>query len=376
MHLLLYVSVAICTRATPTYKLCQEFGFDAKVRRDRLALLGLGNADLVWAQTLQQQVIAPHVEHIIERFYETLLSDQEFTRILSRGFDIEHLKRTQTLYLLSLGVGFASPEYFEERLRVGLAHAHVAVPLGLYSSAYCVLQQLILSHIPSAIAAVASDYRSVVGFVLKITALDMSLANDTYHTSKLRAVEGSLQATRRAREELRQQVAIDMLTGATSHMHALSMLQQALHIAQRNDTPLCIIMVDLDRFKEVNDTHGHLVGNEVLRDVTARMQSAVRDFDVVGRYGGEEFLIILETAPLPTARIIAERVRKRVADSPINTSGRQIALTLSQGVAVARQQDDVDSLLKRADAALYAAKAAGRNCVRIAEAEPARLASR
>lgn len=350
-----------------TYKYCEQFGFDAGRRRRRLALLGLVAADAVPAETLNRRVIGPNVELIVEAFYDRLLAQDEFTRILNKGFELDRLKRAQKLYLLSLGSEFRAAAYFEERLRVGLVHARVGVPLGLYTSAYGMLQQLILGHVPPEIRAVDADYQPLVDFLVKIAALDMSLASDTYHLAKLQVLESSLQALRRTGKELRHKVQTDALTGAASHDKAVATLQHALHVAQRNDTPLCLAMVDLDYFKNVNDTHGHLVGDEVLRDVTARMRASVRDFDTVGRYGGEEFIIILADAPLATAKSIAERVRRHVEESPIKVKDLEIRLTLSQGLAAAHKTDDVESLLQRADAALYKAKAAGRNCVKVAE---------
>jgi diguanylate cyclase (GGDEF)-like protein len=351
------------------YNYCEQFGFDAERRKHRLALLGLGEADVAPAETLHRRVIAPNVENIIEAFYERLLAQDEFTRILHRRFEIEHLKDSQRHYLLSLGAGFDAAAYFEERLRVGLVHARVGVPLGLYASAYGMLQQLILARVPPEIRAADAEYHPLVAFLVKIAALDMSLASDTYHLARVQVLETSLQALRRTGKELRHKVQTDALTGAASHAKALARLKHALQIAQRDDTPLCIAMVDLDYFKKVNDTHGHLVGDEVLRDVTARMRSSVRDFDTVGRYGGEEFLIILENAPLATAEMIAERMRLHVEESPVHVKDMEIHLTVSLGLAAARKTDDVEFLLQRADAALYAAKAAGRNCIRVAKTD-------
>lgn len=352
-----------------THTYCEQFGFDAERRKRRLALLGLGGADLVHAETLNRRVIAPNVDTIIEAFYERLLAQDEFVRILDRGFELDRLRRAQRGYLLGLGLKFDEAAYFEERLRVGLVHARVGVPLGLYASAYGMLQQLILDRVPPEIRAVSASHQPLVAFVVKIAALDISLASDTYHLAKVKVLESSLQLLRRSGRQLRHKVHTDALTGAASHEKAVATLKHALHAAQRGGTPLCIAMVDLDFFKKVNDSHGHLVGDEVLRDVTARMRASVRDFDIIGRYGGEEFIVILENAPLATAKNIAERVRRHVEESPINVKEVKIRLTLSQGLAAAKKTDDVESLLKRADAALYAAKAAGRNCVRVAEDE-------
>jgi len=353
-----------------THKYCEQFGFTAERRMRRLALLGLGETDLACAETLRDRVIAPRVESLIDAFHDALAAEDEYRRIVDRGVDLPRLKRLQKVHLLNLGIRFDEAAYFEERLRVGLAHARVGVPLGLYSSAHGALQRLILDRVPPEIRATPADYQALVTFLAKIMALDMSLASETYHLAKTEVLQSSLQALRHAGKELRHKVQTDALTGAASHERVLATLTQALHVAQRSGTPLCISMADLDLFKSVNDAHGHLVGDEVLRDVTARMRATVRDFDTVGRYGGEEFLIILENAPLATARSIAERVRWHVAQSPIKVKELQIRLTLSQGLAAASMKDSVDSLLQRADAALYQAKAAGRNCVRVAEDVP------
>ncbi len=353
------------------YRYCQQFGFNAERRKRRLALLGLGKADLACARALHRRVIAPGPDAIVEAFYGRLDAEAEYRQIIQRGVDLPRLKRLQKAYLLSLGLQFDKAAYFEERLRVGLAHARVGVPLGLYASAHGLLQQLILDRVPPEIRAVEGEYRPLVSFLMKITALDMSLASDTYHLSRVERLENSLQALRHADRRLRRKVRIDALTGAASHSELIAALKRALHTARRKGRPLCIAMVDLDFFKKVNDTHGHLVGDEVLHDVTARMRSSVRDFDTVGRYGGEEFVIILENAPLAAAATILERVRRHVAQTPIKVKGIEIRLTLSQGLAAANKTDDVESLLQRADSALYAAKAAGRNCIRVAEADAA-----
>jgi len=123
-------------------------------------------------------------------------------------------------------------------------------------------------------------------------------------------------------------------------------------------------MADLDHFKRINDSHGHLVGDRILRDVATRMSTGARNSDVVGRYGGEEFLIIFDAAPLDVARELAERIRLRVMADPFVEQATELAVTVSLGVAQARDDDDVDSLTARADRAMYTAKRAGRNRVR------------
>ena len=209
-------------------------------------------------------------------------------------------------------------------------------------------------------------YGALIGFIFKISALDMSLAIEAYHVTKVGDLEKSLDTVLHEDEKLRHKIDTDTLTGLASNEHARAVMQEALNNLQRYDQPMCLIMSDLDHFKEVNDSHGHLVGDRVLQDVAARMQSAVRDFDTVGRYGGEEFIVVLENTTLGRAQEIAERIRLRVGGSPVHIDDLKIPITISQGLSVARQGDDIDALISRADAALYAAKGAGRDCVKIA----------
>jgi diguanylate cyclase (GGDEF)-like protein len=132
------------------------------------------------------------------------------------------------------------------------------------------------------------------------------------------------------------------------------------------------MMVDIDYFKKINDTHGHLIGDAVLQEVTRRLALDVRPYDVVGRYGGEEFLIVFPGCNMPDLLVGAERLRHCIADQPIETSVGQIPVTLSLGLASVEQGENeilgCESFLQRADAALYAAKARGRNRVETAAA--------
>jgi diguanylate cyclase (GGDEF)-like protein len=125
-------------------------------------------------------------------------------------------------------------------------------------------------------------------------------------------------------------------------------------------------MFDLDHFKCVNDRYGHLGGDEVLRVVARRVAAAIREIDTFGRYGGEEFAVVLPSTDLHGALVVAERIRRSVADELVDFDDDRIAATVSVGVAEATavSASHLD-LVEHADRALYASKAAGRNCVRI-----------
>jgi diguanylate cyclase (GGDEF)-like protein len=136
--------------------------------------------------------------------------------------------------------------------------------------------------------------------------------------------------------------------------------------ARRYNQPLAAIMIDIDHFKQVNDTYGHAAGDEVLRTVAWRCKKAVRQIDILGRYGGEEFTTLVLNADLQGVLIVAERLRRCIAETPIDSSQGPIQITISLGVVILDQDcKNLDDLLHRADQALYAAKQAGRNQVSI-----------
>ena len=122
-------------------------------------------------------------------------------------------------------------------------------------------------------------------------------------------------------------------------------------------------MADLDFFKKVNDNYGHQAGDTVLEETSIRIKSSLRDFDLVGRYGGEEFMILLVDSTMDTAAMVAERIRRKIGDIPMQISDREITVTVSMGIAAAGANDSVESLVERADKALYNAKHGGRNQV-------------
>jgi diguanylate cyclase (GGDEF)-like protein len=125
-------------------------------------------------------------------------------------------------------------------------------------------------------------------------------------------------------------------------------------------------MLDIDHFKRVNDTFGHATGDQVLRAVARRCKFTIRDFDILGRYGGEEFAILLPETNLSAGQMVAERLRKEVATAPIDTDREALRITISLGVAKASNEtSNLSVLLDHADTAMYAAKQSGRNRVMV-----------
>jgi two-component system cell cycle response regulator len=166
-------------------------------------------------------------------------------------------------------------------------------------------------------------------------------------------------------EQLVAQATHDSLTGLLNRSAILEALQKELKRSVREKNPVAVIMTDLDHFKHVNDTYGHLVGDAVLREAARRLGASLRAYDSVGRYGGEEFLVIAPNCNLAGGADLAERLRESICGVPIDASGEAITATMSFGVAATCEIKQVNKLLRTADEALYAAKKAGRNRVEV-----------
>jgi two-component system, cell cycle response regulator len=178
----------------------------------------------------------------------------------------------------------------------------------------------------------------------------------------------------RAQSALQFEAAHDRLTAVWNRGAIMDLLKREMERTRRNNDSLGIMMVDIDFFKKVNDTYGHLVGDCVLREVGHRLASGLRSYDSVGRYGGEEFLIVVPGCDSLNLVVAAERLRRRIADRAIDTMAGPVPLTISLGVAAAQAIDarlvGRETLMREADEALYAAKAGGRNRVESAPISP------
>jgi len=164
-------------------------------------------------------------------------------------------------------------------------------------------------------------------------------------------------------EALAHQATHDPLTGALNRRGILNALETEILRAKRSSTAVSIGMCDLDHFKKVNDTHGHLVGDDVLCGAVQRMQSSLRDYDLIGRYGGEEFLVVTPGSAGSIEESLYTRLCTAVSESPMKARDREIIVSVSIGVAATNSDSTADTLLAAADTALYRAKDEGRNRV-------------
>jgi two-component system cell cycle response regulator len=171
-----------------------------------------------------------------------------------------------------------------------------------------------------------------------------------------------------ARESMRFQATHDLLTSLWNRGVIVELMTHEIMRSRRERSCTAVMMCDIDHFKSVNDQHGHAIGDEVLREVARRLHNSVRSYDMVGRYGGEEFLVALNKCNPGSAISRAENLREKIAGRPIQTANKPVSVTISIGLALSTEFTEctIEEIMHHADMALYAAKAAGRNCVRVA----------
>ena len=155
----------------------------------------------------------------------------------------------------------------------------------------------------------------------------------------------------------------DELTGLYNRRHVLELLDHEKNRSSRGGGIFCLAILDIDHFKNVNDTYGHLVGDAVLQAVATTMKTTMRNTEYCARYGGEEFLIVLTQTNIEGALIGVERVRKNIEKLPFPDVGSDFKITVSIGISEYKMREEIDVVIARADKALYLAKKGGRNRV-------------
>lgn len=222
------------------------------------------------------------------------------------------------------------------------------------------------AHIP--IVFLTARYRdhAEIARGLEVGAYDY--VTKPFNTAELTARIGVMMRIRRAEDEARKASLTDSLTGLQNRRFLETRLEEEMARSERHSVPLSCVMLDLDHFKKINDSHGHSVGDNVLRDVAVILRRHIRKSDLAIRYGGEEFVVVLFSTDADAAQIVAERVRADVERHSIKAGDETLKLTVSVGIASFPEQGikTVDDLMHRADEALYQAKGRGRNMVCVA----------
>jgi len=182
-------------------------------------------------------------------------------------------------------------------------------------------------------------------------------------TGRMRNDNRALLTSQAKKKQFEHQAYVDALTGVHNRHWMADAFPRALHRCELNKSPFTIMMADIDHFKRVNDTHGHLVGDIALKTVARCMTEHLRAYDMLVRYGGEEFVVLLPDTDIKNAQIVAERLRKAIADARIQHGDLSFQVTVSIGISPTQHEEKLETLIGEADQALYRAKELGRNRV-------------
>ena len=348
-----------------TRSLCDQLQITAEELQTRLAFLSFGEQD---GRNLVEirDVISSCIDEIIGEFYDHLLQFDELRVILSDPKLVERLKGSQRQYLLSLGQLGDYVEYAEARLRIGLTHERVGLKQKWYLGAYHKLFELILQPLAVRHSGDARRLSSLVLTLNKVLRLDEIFVVETYYHATMQRQEESLSQLKNAHRQLEGLSRQDSLTPVSNRRALMEALALEFHRSRRYRHQFALLFLDVDHFKEINDRHGHTFGDHVLLHVVQLARGMIRPPDIIGRYGGEEFVIGLVECDQAGALQIAERIRLKIAQDQFAWERHVTAVTVSIGVALLSPEiDQVETFITRADQAMYHAKRRGRNRVEL-----------
>lgn len=346
---------------------------DEKELGARLAFLRLGTEDSCYLDDIHQ-VIEEDSSGIINEFYDGLMRFPPIAEFLADPHLRGHLKETQRQYLLTLGQGSNDLGYFEDRLRIGVAHERVGLEQKWYLGAYSTLFGIIARRLVQRYANQPQALAECLVTLQKVLTLDSILAVETYYHATTSRLECLLQQLNETQKRLQELARLDGLTGINNRMYLMECLENEVQRSLRFRRPFTLLFLDIDHFKNINDQFGHSVGDSVLKQVVKTVRAVIRPVDVIGRHGGEEFLVGLVETDEATARQVAERIRLKVAHTPCRVDATRVTLTVSIGVAtLAGPIDRIEKLIDQADRALYRAKNSGRDQVQVYSEEPVLL---
>jgi len=334
-------------------ELCKAMGLDNRSVQDRLRLLELGSKDKPFIEKLHRFVIDPYVEQIIDDFYEYVMTHHEFRAFIQDSSVVASLTRTFRIYLNTLGIDFDTLEYFNGRLRVGIAHHRIAMPLMLYECAYRKMQELILEKIPSELNEELTIALNRI--VHKVVSLDITLAIDSYNLESVKGLKGEIKSLFEKEEQMKRYASIDPLTRIRNRGAILDRLRK-ITTDKTDLDDYCIIMIDVDNLREVNDRLGHLVGDYLIKVIVEKIKTKISKKDVFGRYGGDEFMILLKDRSVKASVSLAEEIREAVCEGTYNIGSETLNVSISQGVSALDKSKNIVEIIRNVDKAMIKAK--------------------
>lgn len=295
-------------------------------------------------------IVAANIDMVLAQFYEKIESDPAMGSVFGENASMARAKAKQREHWLDwVFLARFDAEYLTRCKRIGRAHKVHGVLPAYYLFGYHFMSRnmksLILEKFPDRYEA-----DRLISSVEKALFLDIDLAISVYCSEMT--------------EDWRQSSLYDSLTGVLNRRGIAESLKKTLSEAKLYSSPVTVALLDIDHFKKVNDTYGHSAGDIALSRVAELISASMRDGDIVGRWGGEEFIIVMHDTSLCEGKEVAERVRRQIKKLEIQLEETTISITASLGVSeLTPDEQTIDAAVARADAALYAAKRAGRNRV-------------
>ncbi len=326
----------------------------------RKALLNLSDEELAMLAS-HKSVIEENIDELVKEFYEKQTEIDEISLLIGDVDTLHRLRSAQRTYVLDLFSGSYGSEYVNNRLRIGLVHKRIGVEPKLYLSAVLGLKTVIVKALRAAISD-SDQLFLTLDALEKLTQFDTTLVFDTYIASLCEEIESAKNKSERyaasleekvaeRTKQLEQQAKIDPLTGLYNQRAMQELFSRELALAKRRHYKLSLAYIDIDNFKNINDSQGHMAGDEVLKSIGTAMLERVRKTDVPCRYGGDEFCLILPDSDKENAELICKEIIERFVEI---CPGHTISVGISE--TGLDKFIDSDTLISMADSQMYLAK--------------------
>jgi len=324
--------------------LAQEMGISDDDISLRKEFLEFSESDISLLREIHEHIESSHIDDFFTTlFYQHLRSFPELRKFIPDGATLERLKAAQSQYFRRLTAGDYGKDYILDRLRVGHSHQRIGLGPKWYTGAYRKYLSFLLPILHEVSEGDGERFMAYYDALLKVVFFDMELALDTYFHSD--------------RQELARMANHDALTGLPNRYLLSDRLEQAIHQAHRDKNKVAVLFIDLDRFKIINDSLGHQVGDKVISIVAERLATVLREGDTIARLGGDEFVVILASLEREEGVVSVAKKLLHSIEQPIIVNSYELFTTASVGVAVyPLDGSSQEELLKHADAAMYLSK--------------------
>ena len=332
--------------------------FDIEHRKRLFSLTDEDVQALVNARPLVER----EIDALVAQFYEMQTSVPEIALVIGDADTLNRLRSAQSQYVIDLFSGFYDMEYVNNRLRIGVVHKRIGVEPRLYLAAVVTLKTLLIDLLHQVVEDESERLR-VVSALEKLFMFDVALVFETYIRSLVSEIEIAKAKSDQYAYDLEEKVRertmqleilsrTDPVTGLLNMRHLSEVLRQALRAAQRRAEPITVVYFDIDDLKLINDTHGHLRGDEVIRAVANAIKSISRVDDHCFRYGGDEFCVIMSNC----TRAQAENIYGRRLIEEIGKHEKELSISIGYAQTGPVEYVSPEALIRQADKKMYAAK--------------------